>query len=203
MSAVFDKLRSAEKYQSEYVTPSEPVFVKVGPAMHLSITGRGAPGGEHFKLHISALYSVAFTLKMAKKFAGHDYKVCHLEGQLWAEDGCDFRTHQPNECHWRLLIRVPDFITQKDVDEAIQPVMKKGKAVLSNQVKLEKLTEGRCVQMLHVGPYAEETTTVNRMHEMAENKGVHLRGPHHEIYLSDPNRVPPQRLRTILRYPIE
>jgi len=197
------KLDLYKKFQCEYITPKEPVFVVVGPAKYLSITGHGGPGGEHFKAHVSALYSVAFTLKMAEKFAGHDYKVCHLEGQWWAEDGADFRTHTPKEWQWRLLIRVPEFITQNELDDAIKTVMKRGKAALANQVKLEELTEGRCVQMLHVGPYAEEMTAVNKMHEMAEEKGVHLRGPHHEIYLSDPNRVPSQRLRTILRYPVE
>jgi hypothetical protein len=98
---------------------------------------------------------------------------------------------------------VPEFITQKQVDAAIQTVVAKGKSVLAGQVKLEVLAEGRCVQMLHIGPYAEEKTSVDKMLELAQGNGLHLRGPHHEIYLSDPNRVPPQRLRTILRYPVE
>lgn len=197
------KLDLYKQFKAEYVTSKQPVMVAVGPAKYLSITGQGAPGGTQFRSHISALYSVAFTLKMAEKSAGHDYKVCHLEGQWWADDGCDFRAHQPKAWQWRLLIRVPEFITQKQVDAAIQTVIAKGKPALANQVKLEELTEGRCVQMLHVGPYAEEKTSVDKMQELAKVNGVHLRGPHHEIYLSDPNRVPPQRLRTILRYPLE
>lgn len=192
-----------KEFKSEYVTPKEPVFVVVGPARYLSITGQGAPGGEQFRSHISALYSVAFTLKMAEKFAGHDYKLCHLEGQWWAENGSDFRTHQPKEWKWRLLIRVPEFITQKEVDAAIKSVIEKGKSALVTEVKLQEQTEGRCVQMLHVGPYPEEKASIEKMNALAEGGGVRLRGPHHEIYLSDPNRVPPQRLRTILRYPVE
>jgi len=101
------------------------------------------------------------------------------------------------------LIRVPEFITQEEVDDAIKSVMAKGKVALASEVRLEELTEGCCVQMLHVGPYAEEKTAVDKIHEMVEGKGLHLRGPHHEIYLSDPNRVPKERLRTILRYPVE
>ena len=197
------KLDLFKEYQSEYVASKDPVLVMVGPANYLTITGRGAPGGEHFKSHISALYAVAFTLKMAEKFAGHDYKVCHLEGQWWAEDGADFRSHKPNEWEWRLLIRVPEFITQAEVSDAIKSVMAKGKIALANEVRLEELTEGRCVQMLYVGPYAAEKSSVDKLHESAEGKGLHLRGPHHEIYLSDPNRVPKERLRTILRYPVE
>ena len=197
------KLDLYKEFKSEYVAPKQPAFVIVGPANYLSITGQGAPGGEQFRSHISALYAVAFTLKMAEKFAGHDYKVCHLEGQWWADNGSDFRTHQPKEWQWRLLIRVPDFITQKESDAAIKAVIAKGKSAFASQVKLEQLTEGRCVQMLHVGPYPEEATSIEKMQALAEGNGVHLRGPHHEIYLSDPNRVPAQRLRTILRYPVE
>lgn len=197
------KLDLYKEFKSEYVTPKQPVFVSVGPAKYLSITGQGAPGGERFRSHIAALYAVAFTLKMAEKLTGKDYKVCHLEGQWWADDGSDFRTHQTKEWQWRLLIRVPEFITQKQVEAAIQTVVAKGKSALTGQVKLEELIEGQCVQMLHVGPYAEEKISIEKMSQLAEGNGIHLRGPHHEIYLSDPNRVPPQRLRTILRYPVE
>ena len=196
------KLDLYKEFKSEYITPKQPVFVVVGPAKYLSITGWGAPGGECFRTHSSALYAVAFTLKMAEKFAGHDYKVCHLEGQWWGENGSDFRKYQPREWRWRLLIRVPAFINQGDVDAAIKAVLEKRKAALANEVKLEELTEGRCVQMLHVGPYPEEKATIEKMNALAEGSGVQLRGPHHEIYLSDPNRVPAQRLRTILRYPV-
>ena len=197
------KLDLYQQFKSEYVKAKQPVFVVVGPAKYLSITGQGAPGGEQFRSHISALYSVAFTLKMAEKLVGHDYKVCHLEGQWWADDGSDFRMHQPKRWRWRLLIRVPAFITPREVDAAIKAVIEKGKSALAAEVKLEELSEGRCVQMLHIGRYAEEKASIERMNALAENHGVHLRGPHHEIYLSDPNRVPPERLRTILRYPVE
>jgi len=197
------KLDLYKKYRSEYVMPKQPVFIAVGPAKYLTISGKGAPGGEHFREHVSALYSVAFTLKMAEKQAGHDYKVCHLEGQWWTPEGVDFRAHETKDWEWRLLIRVPPFVTQKELDVAIQSVVKKGKATLAPQVKLEELTEGRCVQVLHIGPYAAEESTVEKMHQLAEQSGLHLRGPHHEIYLSDPNRVPKERLRTILRYPLD
>ena len=197
------KLDLYKQFKSEYVTTKDPVFVVVGPAQYLSIAGRGAPGGDNFRAHVGALYAVAFTLKVAEKFAGHDYKVCHLEGQWWADDGTDFRAHQPKEWHWRLLIRVPDFVTQKELDDAIETVVRKKKEQLPTLVMLEKLTEGRCVQMLHVGPYAEEKTAVTKMEQMVEREGLHFHGPHHEIYLSDPNRVPAQRLRTIVRYSVE
>ncbi|HXJ88031.1 MAG TPA: GyrI-like domain-containing protein [Candidatus Binatia bacterium] len=192
-----------KEFKAEYITPKQPEFVVIGPAKYLAISGQGAPGGEQFRSHISALYAVAYALKMSEKFAGHDYKVCHLEGQWWAENGSDFHVHQPKTWQWRLLIRVPEFITRTEVETAMKSVLEKRKSTLVSEVKLEELTEGRCVQMLHIGPYGEERTTIEKMQALAADNGVHLRGPHHEIYLSDPNRVPPQRLRTILRYPVE
>jgi len=201
--AKYGKLDLYKEHRSEYVTPKEPVFVVVAPANYLSITGKGGPSGELFQSSIGALYSLAYTIKMTKKFAGHDYKVCHLEGLWWSENDVDWATLRPEDWHWRLIIRVPDFITQKDLDAAVKEVMAKGKAPLATHVKLEKLTEGRCVQVLHVGPYAAEKGTVDRMKKVAEDRGLHLRGPHHEIYLSDPRRVPEARLRTILRYPVQ
>ena len=197
------KLDLYQKYNDEYVAPKQPVFVIVGPAKYLSITGHGAPGGEHFRAHVGALYSVAYTLKMAEKFAGHDYKVCHLEGQWWCPDGLDFRSHEPKQWRWKLLIRVPEFITHVEVNDAIQTAIKRGRGALASEVRLEDITEGRCVQMLHIGPYAQEKATVDKMQQTAVESGFHLGGPHHEIYLSDPNRVPSERLRTILRYPVE
>lgn len=197
------KLDLYKEFHSEYVTPRQPVFVMVSPAQYLSITGQGKPGGDAFKQHVGALYAVAYTLKMAEKMAGHDYKVCHLEGQWWADKACDGKSLQPEEYEWRLLIRVPEFVTQKELDGAVRSVLAKGKTVLASLVKLEAIAEGRCVQILHIGPYAEEETSVDKMRQMAAQNGVHLRGPHHEIYLSDPNRVPKERLRTILRYPVD
>ena len=201
--ATHAKLDLYKEFRSEYVTPKQPVFVVVGPARYLSITGEGKPGGDAFKQRVGALYAIAYTLKMAEKMAGHDYKVCHLEGQWWADKACNGHSLQPEAVDWRLLIRVPEFITQEEVDAAIATVIAKGKSALASQVKLEAIAEGRCVQMLHIGPYADEKAAVDQMHKLAEQNGVHLRGPHHEIYLSDPNRVPKERLRTILRYPVE
>lgn len=193
-----------KKHRAEYVTPGEPVFVTIGPAKYLTLVGQGSPKGEGFAAAISALYSVAFTLKMAEKFAGHDYKVCHLEGQWWTDAGSDWQMTKPEEWHWRLLIRVPEFISEKELWVAINTVVAKGKGgALVNDVKLETLEEGRCVQVLHVGPYSAEKATLDKMTQLSNRSGLHFRGPHHEIYLSDPRRVPEARLRTILRHPVQ
>ncbi len=199
-----EKLDLHKKHKSEYVTPKKPALVNVKPAFYLAITGRGEPGGDVFQAKIGGLYAVAFTMKMAKKAAGRDYKVCHLEGLWWTKRKTDdFATEPKSQWNWKLLIRVPDFIRQEDLDEAVAALKKKGKGKEVTQVRLEAIDEGRCVQMLHVGPYDSEGETVARMLAFAREKGLSCRGPHHEIYLSDPRRIPPERLRTILRHPIE
>ena len=197
------KLDLYKEHKSEYVAAKAPAIINVGPAKYLTFTGSGAPASEPFQKAIGALYGAAFTIKMTKKFAGQDYKVCHLEGQWWGkEEFADFSTLAPESLNWRLMIRVPDFITASDLKAAVHQLREKGKGDEAANVKLETIKEGRCVQMLHVGPYAEETATVARMVEFAKQSGLACRGRHHEIYLSDPRRVPAARLRTILRHPV-
>jgi hypothetical protein len=198
------KLDLYKKHKSEYTAPRTPILVNVPSVKYLTITGRGAPAGEEFQKAVSALYGVAYTIKMTKKSAGKDYKVCNLEGQWWgAQDSDDFWTHSPDSWNWRLMIRVPDFINANDLKDGDSKLKEKGKGDDVARVKLESITEGQCVQMLHVGPYAEEGTTIARMIEFAKENGLRCYDRHHEIYLSDPRRVPATRLRTILRHPVE
>ena len=192
------KLRAAE-----YVAPKKPMLVKVGRAQYLTITGKGEPGGATFQAHVGALYGVAYTLKFAQKFAGRDYKVCNLEGLWWGSKPVgDFSKEAMSAWNWKLLIRVPDFINKKDVAAAVKQLREKGKGLEAEEVKLESITEGLCVQMLHVGPYEKESETIGEMREFAAAQGLAFHGLHHEIYLSDPRRVPATRLRTILRMPV-
>ena len=197
------KLDLYKVHKAEYVTPKQPVLIQTQRAKYLELTGRGAPAGESFQKAVGALYNVAYTLKMAKKFAGQDYKVCNLEGLWWgAKEAEDFALQPPDTWNWKLLIRVPDFISPKDLKDTIGALKEKGKPPEIANVKLETLAEGQCVQMLHVGPYGNECETISKMIALAEEKGLSCHGLHHEIYLSDPRRVPPERLRTILRLPV-
>lgn len=196
------KLDLYKEHKAEYVTPKRSVLVKVKPAKYLTITGKGKPGGDLFQKHVGALYGVAFTIKMARKLAGQDYKVCHLEGLWWGDkEGLDLSAVPLDQYNWKLLVRVPDFIQKKDVVGAIKTLQAKGKGPEAAAVGLEKINEGLSVQMLHVGPYDREPETVTQMLEFARQQRLSCRGPHHEIYLSDPRRVAPTRLRTILRFP--
>jgi hypothetical protein len=178
--------------------------VDIQAAKYLTIEGRGEPGGEAFQSAIGALYQAAYTIKMAKKFEGQDYKVCALEGQWWGDDPekC-FAALPKAEWRWKLMIRVPDFLTAADLKGAMAKLKEKGKGGLVETVRLEAVKEGRCVQALHVGAYDREGETVERMAAFAEASGLSPRGLHHEIYLSDPRRVPAERLKTILRQPVK
>jgi hypothetical protein len=192
------KLDLYKVHKAEYVTPRKPALVRAKPAQYLAIEGRGAPGNARFQACIGALYGMAFTVKMTRKFAGkQDYVVCKLEGQYFG----DLPATPKEEWTWKLLIRTPDFIGQKDMEAAVATLIKRGKSPEVKEVKLETIDEGDCVQMLHVGPYDKEHETVAQMRCFAEAGGLKLAGPHHEIYLSDPRRVPPERLKTILRVP--
>lgn len=189
-----------KEHKAEYVAPREPQRVRIGKAQYLTIEGRGAPGGAEFQSRIGALYGVAWTAKMTLKAAGRDYKVCPLE-TLWWSDG-EFASTPKEQWRWKLLIRTPDFVRARDVKAAAAALVKRGKREPVGDVALEKLAEGECLQVLHVGPYDDVGRIIARMEEVAAASGASLHGRHHEIYLSDPRRVAPARLRTIIRRPI-
>jgi len=191
------------EHKDEYAMPREPRIVVVGPGTYLSVTGQGEPGGEIFQQKLGALYGCAYTIKFDNKLhRDRDFKVGMLEG-LWWNGGFGRASFVPADrtaWRWKLLIRVPSFVTSEDVRKAIAALRAKGKPVAS--VRRELIREGRVVQALHVGAYADEPATLARMAEFASQSGMRFRGKHHEIYLSDPRRVPPSRLRTILRHPV-
>ncbi len=189
-------------HKAEYATPRKPVLLRIAPATYLGIAGRGAPGSEAFQDAIGAQYSMAFTIKMASKFSGRDYSVCKLEALWWVDSGGCFHTEAKDQWSWRLLIRTPDFIGEHEIAAARRQLAERGKSPLVQQVELFSLDEGPCVQMLHVGPYDREGESIAEMSNVAAAEGYRFHGLHHEIYLSDPRRVAPEKLRTILRMPV-
>lgn len=196
------KLDLYSRHSKEYAASQTAALVAVGPATYLSISGQGAPGGAAFSEAIGALYGVAFTVKMTRKFAGKtDYAVCKLEG-LWPgfKDGC--LPADKDQWTWEMMIRTPEFVKDSDIKQAVAVLQKRGKGAGADRVRLTTFNEGLCVQALHVGPYDKEGETICKMNAFAESKGLKLSGVFHEIYLSDPRRVDPARLKTILRHPV-
>jgi hypothetical protein len=187
------------RHQGDYSATRTPRVVTVKPGRYLAISGEGAQGGELFQKHVGSLYGMAYTLKFATKARGKDFKVPPLEGVWWGQG----RIGEPgSDWSWKLLLRVPNFVKRRDLAPAAESLRGKGRADFAGQVKLEELAEGRCIQALHIGPYASEPETLERLRRVASDLGLAFRGRHHEIYLSDPRRVPPERLRTILRMPV-
>jgi hypothetical protein len=195
-----------KKKLKPYYTASatKPEIVDV-PAMNaLMIDGRGDPNSAPFEEAIGTLYSVAYTLKFSfKKEKAIDYPVMALEGLWCAEDVSDFLADKRENWQWTVFIVLPDAATKKDVAGAIDAVKKKARFPSSPEVRFEKFAEGKAAQILHIGPYAAERPTIEKLHAFVEERGYALRGKHHEIYLGDPRRSAPEKLRTIIRHPVK
>lgn len=195
-------LKTRRKVSEEYRATSAPRLVEVPTTKYLSISGRGAPGGAAFTDAMNALYAVAYTIKMARKKVGTQFKIAKLEGLWWADQPGKVVPDSPEDWNWQLLIKVPDAVTNGEVAAAAKLLRERGKSTMVDSVVIAELTEGQCVQAMHIGPYANEKETIARMRDFAMEKGMQFSGRHHEIYIGDPRRAAPDRLRTILRMPV-
>ncbi len=196
------KVDVVARHRNEYAATRAPQIVTTGPGRYLTVQGRGEPGGAPFQTHVGALYGMAWSLKMAMKGRGKDFRIPPLEGLWWPTSAGAAREDPGGEWNWKLLMRVPNFVGKRDLGPAVKALEAKGRAGAAREVRIEELREGRCVQALHVGPYATEPETLDRMRRAAADQGLAFRGRHHEIYLSDARRVAPERIRTILRMPV-
>lgn len=146
---------------------------------------------------------MAYTIKfLSKKRLDSDYVVPPLEGLWWAEDMADFINDHRERWQWAMMIMQPPQITQAMVDEAMMQVRAKKTPASLDEVEFQPLAEGKCAQILHVGPFSEEGPSIQKVHKAIESEGYRLTGKHHEIYLSDIRRVSPNKYRTILRQPL-
>jgi hypothetical protein len=182
-------------------------LVDVPDLRYLMIDGRGDPNsGPAFAEAAEALYPLAYRLKFAsRRTLGRDYVVMPLEGLWWADDMDAFTAaRDKSRWDWTLMIMVPDWIDEEIFAGVRDEFRDRDTPRRLADVRLEPLSEGRCVQTLHVGPYDDEAAVLNRMHhEFIPGHGLRMTGRHHEIYLGDARRVAPGRLRTILRQPVE
>jgi hypothetical protein len=192
-------------------TPSarQAALVEVPSFNFIMIDGQIEPGttpgnSPAYAQALQALYGAAYTLKFMSKRRGKnpiDYSVMALEGLWWA-DG-DFDLRRPDNWHWTMMLMQPDHITEAMFATALTQLRAKRDNPAIDRLRLECFEEGLCVQIMHVGPYADEPVTLDRLHAFAWDGGYALRGKHHEIYLGDPRRTKPERLKTVLRHPVE
>ncbi len=201
-----------KEYREFYLPKDQPQIVTVPKANYIAVRGKGDPNGEGgaYKAAIGVLYAVAYTVKMSKmgdhRMEGYyDFVVPPLEGFWWQEGVEGFDYTNKSAFHWLSVIRLPDFVTKADFDWAV--------AKAASQKKLDcacaeyvTIDEGLCVQSLHLGAFDDEPATVAVMDAFLEANGFEndfsAARLHHEIYLSDARRVPPEKWKTVIRHPI-
>jgi len=211
------KLDLRKELKHLYSPSAKQVEIVVVPSFKfLMLDGRIEPGrapedSPSFRAAFGALYGMSFTLKFMSKLNKAkpiDYKLMALEG-LWWTKSREFRVDRKDDLRWTMMILQPNHITKAMVTEAMQQMKAKEKAKnrepnpALDLLRFEDFKEGTCMQIMHVGPYSEEPRTVERMMAFAGEHGYVRRGKHHEIYLGDPRKSKPERLRTILRQPVK
>ena len=203
MSDKVDLKKSLDAYRAKV---GQFRVLDVPDLQYLMIDGHGNPNTSPvFAEAVETLYPVAYALKFAsKRGLGRDFVVMPLEGQWWADDMDSFTAaRDKSRWDWTLMIMQPDWIDGDMVAAAVEQVRAKSRPPRLDGLRLEPLSEGRCVQTLHVGAFDDEADVLARMHdEFIPGNGLHMVGKHHEIYLSDTRRVAPEKQRTILRQPV-
>ena len=193
-----------------YRPPRQPVLVEVPELAYLMIDGKGAPdeGADYpttdFQRAFAALFPVVYTIKFRLKRDKLAMPVLPLEALWFTGEDCSFDMKVwPADWGWRVLLAVSDDVTRTVFDEALAEVRrKKGGSDELDRMRLERWREGRCAQVMHIGPYSEERPTIERLHSFISAQGLRPRGAHHEIYLGDPRRADPAKLKTVLRQPV-
>lgn len=201
-----------KEYKEFYQPKKKPSMVEVPEMRYIAVRGEGDPNeeGGAYKEAIGLLYAIAFTIKMSKMGSYHiegyfDYVVPPLEGFWWQEDTVGVDYGRKEDFCWISVIRLPDFVTKKDVQWAIEEAGKK-KGQDFSKVEFMTIKEGLCVQCMHIGAYDDEPATVALMDRFLNENGYKNdftdKRRHHEIYLSDARRVTPERLKTVIRHPV-
>lgn len=189
-----------------YNPPKQFETVDVPDMQFLMADGHGDPNtAQKYTDVVEALYAVAYKMKfLSKKALDKDYTVPPLEGLWWAEDMATFVNREKSDWDWTMMIMTPDWITEEIFDNTVEQVLQAKNPSALGRIRLERYHEGLSVQIMHVGPYDDEGPVLATMHsEFIPENGFVERGKHHEIYLSDPRRVAPEKLKTVLRQPVE
>lgn len=198
-----DKLDFKKYYREYYTARQIPEMVHFGRTSHITIEGKGEPGGGPFTSAVGLLYPVAYAIKKKCKLEGRDFGVPSLEGLWWTENGKPANETPRKEWCWKLMIRMPDYANIDYLKQAIEEVVKKKNLPDAKKIKWEILSEGKCVQAMHIGPYSTEDETLKKMRQFINENKFKINGLHHEIYLSDPRKVSPEKIKTIIRQPVK
>jgi hypothetical protein len=198
------KIDLKKKFKFLYdASPKEVSVVDMPKLRFLMVDGQGAPEAQSFQDGIRTLYNLAYTIKFGlKKSRGIEYPVMALEG-LWSSgaSAVGFDVQARDKWRWTLMMMQPDAVTHDVVEKASEEIRKKGRSLA--EFRLDGFHEGLSVQIMHVGPYSTESATIQKIQEFMKQNGYALNGRHHEIYLGDPRRAAPSKLRTVLQHPVK
>jgi hypothetical protein len=185
-----------------YSAKAAPGFLDVPALSRISIEGEGAPDGEAFADAMQALYATAYGIKFsAKKTGKADWPVMPLEGLWWCDRMAEFSMENKGNWKWLVFIVQPDIVDGAMVEDARGKAGRKRESPAIGRLKFERFEEGRVAQYLHVGPYDAEGPGIAALHDFIRRNGCELIGLHHEIYLGDPRKAAPEKLKTIIRQP--
>lgn len=200
-----EKVDFKKLYSELYNPPRQPVLVDVPEMGFLMVDGVGDPNtAPAYREALDALYAMAFTIKFAlKKIGGSpEYVVPPLEGLWRSDDPTDFLLQRKDKWSWSMMIMQPEAVIEAVFQQALAEARKKKALPALDKVRLERFREGLSAQVLHLGSYAAEAPTIEQLHAFIRAQGHQLRGQHHEIYLGDPRKTAPEKLRTVIRQPI-
>jgi len=200
------KIDFKKEFKELYSSKKDKVsFIDVPKLKYLSIEGKGDPNtAQEYQDAIETLMSVSFKTKfIMKKEYDKDYVVMPLEGLWYADNMDDFVTDNKSNWKWNSLIMQPDFIKKEHINQAIDDAIQKKDLNSIKKLKFIKLNEGLSAQIMHIGPFSNESSTVEKLHNSIKDNDYSFNGLHHEIYLSDIRRSKPEKLRTIIRQPIK
>lgn len=189
-----------------YSPSAKDVMIVDIPEMNfLMVDGAGDPNtAQAFKEAVEALYGVSFTLKfMIKKEQAIDYTVMPLEGFWWTDDMTQFSMENRDIWKWTVMIMQPEYVRADLLERAMEAVGKKKNPPALSKIRFESFHEGLSAQIMHIGPYAAEEPTIEKLHRAIREKGHVLTGKHHEIYLSDPRKAAPEKMKTVIRQPVK
>ena len=198
------KVDLKKTYKDLFSARRTPRLVEVPRLSYFMIDGQGPPAGEAFQVAIQALYSTAYTIKFALKAAGRtDFVAPPLEALWWSADPRAFEENRRDVWYWTLMLMLPEHVGGTDLQAALDDLERKRKRVPAHDLlRLATLEEERAVQALYVGPYDDMGPAIDGLHAFAASNGYRPAGRHHDIYLSDPRRSAPEKLKTILRRPV-
>ncbi len=202
------KLNLKKQFPELYNPAKKPHITEIPEMTFFMVDGNGYPVYKPlYQESMQLLYGASFSLKMKIiKPTGKDYVIPPLEGLWWADDMSIFTTEymeRKEEWKWTSMIRIPDFVSEEQIKKGLTIFQKSKNPENFDKLRYEKYAEGTVVQVLHLGPFSEEGPVIERMHEFALAQGYILHEKHHEIYISDPRRTKPEKLRTVIRQPIK